>query len=111
MGAGQCWITATVDGKEADVILRVDPVVNVTFEPASLTLKVGESADVTVKLDPDVPLSTYGLSQSTPWIINVQSISDNPIVYRVTGLEAGTGEFSFSATSKSYDYYVTVTND
>ena len=111
VGDGRCWISATADGKTADFILNVDPLVNVTFEPASLTLKVGESADVTLKLDPDVSLSSYGLSQSTPWIIDVQAISDNPFVYRVTGLEAGTGKFSFSANNKSFDYYVTVTND
>lgn len=111
VGAGKTLIYATVDGKQDYFILAVDPVVTVTFEPANLTLKVGESAEVTVKMDSEIQLNTYGLGINTPWIIDVQQISSSPIKYRVTGLEAGNGEFYFTATNTRFFYYVTVTND
>ena len=111
VGVGKALIYAKVDGKTDYIILAVDPVVTATFEPASLTLKVGESAEVTVRLEPDVALSTYGLDQSTPWIINVEEISDSPYIYRVTALSEGTGKFTFEAGGSEFDYYVTVTND
>ena len=108
---GGTYITAEVEGKRDEFYLRVSPVVHATFEPASMSLKVGESAEVTVILDPPGDLSTSGLGQSTPWIIDVQYISSNPIKFRVTGLSEGTGKFTFSANNSSYDYYVTVTKD
>ena len=111
VGVGKALIYAKVDGKTDYIILAVDPVVTATFEPASLTLKVGESAEVTVRLEPDVTLSTYGLDESTPWIINVEEISDSPYIYRVTALSEGTGKFTFEAGGSEFDYYVTVTND
>lgn len=111
VGAGKTLIYATADGKQDYFILAVDPVVTVTFEPANLTLKVGESAEVTVKMDSEIQLNTYGLGINTPWIIDVQQISSSPIKYRVTGLEAGNGEFYFTATNTRFFYYVTVTND
>lgn len=108
---GGTYITAEVEGKRDEFYLRVSPVVHATFEPASMSLKVGESAEVTVILDSPGDLSTSGLGQSTPWIIDVQYISSNPIKFRVTGLSEGTGKFTFSANNSSYDYYVTVTKD
>ena len=109
VGAGSAIIYAEADGKKDFFILRVDPRINsITIEPSELNLTVGQTAIVTVRIDPDVPLGSYGMST---WggVFDIQSVGDNPITYRVTALEEGTSSFTFDAYGVEATCTVTVT--
>ena len=110
VGAGGALIYAEADGKKDYFILRVDPHINsITLDPAELNLTVGQTAIVTVRIDPDVPLGTFGMST---WggVFDIQQVGDNPITYRITALEEGTGSFTFHAYGVEATGTVTVTN-
>lgn len=109
VGAGSAIIYAEADGKKDFFILRVDPHINsITIEPSELNLTVGQTATVTVRIDPDVPLGTFGMST---WgsVFDIQHVGDNPITYRVTAFEEGTGSFTFHAYGAEATGTVTVT--
>ncbi len=110
VGVGRALIYAEADGKKDFFILRVDPHINsITIEPSELNLTVGQTATITVRIDPDVPLGSSGLST---WggVFDIQQVGDNPITYRITALEEGTGSFTFHAYGVEATCTVTVTN-
>ena len=109
VGAGSAFIYAEADGKKDFFILRVDPHINsITLEPAELNLTVGQTAIVTVTIDPDVPLGSFGLS-SWGGVFTAETFGDSPIKIRVTALEEGTSTYTFSAYGAQATGTVTVT--
>ena len=109
VGAGSTRIYAEADGKSDNFILRVDPHINsITLEPSELNLTVGQTAIVTVTIDPDVPLGSFGLS-SWGGVFTAETFGDSPIKIRVTALEEGTSTYTFSAYGAQATGTVTVT--
>ena len=109
VGAGGALIYAEADGKTDYIILRVDPHINsITLDPAVLNLTVGQTAIVTVTIDPDVPLGSYGFGYSGG-VFEAEAFGDNPIQIRVTALAEGTETFTFSAYGAQATGTVTVT--
>ena len=110
VGAGSALIYAEADGKTDYIILRVDPHINsITLDPAVLNLTVGQTAIVTVTIDPDVPLGSYGFGYSGG-VFEAEAFGDNPIQIRVTALAEGTETFTFGAYGAEATGTVTVTN-